>query len=108
MDSTAHRLIQNAHDSLTAGLHDRLGRGLTIDQEDSLNHVLWTLWNLISKDPDPPACPTCCTPLIQPTTGRPKIFCSDACRQQQARVDAHLRNRPAHDPWGTGTDDGGF
>jgi hypothetical protein len=95
MDTTAHRIIKQARDILTDGLHDWPERGLTVDQADELARIDSALADLLTNDPAPPACPTCCTPLIQPTTGRPKTFCSDACRQQQARVDAHLRS----DPW---------
>ncbi len=84
MDTTAHRLIEHAHDSLATGLHDRPGHGLTIDQEDALNHILWSLWKLVSKDPAPPECGNCAEPLIQAHTGRPRRYCSDACRQQDA------------------------
>ncbi len=103
MDTYAQRTILNARAVLVAGLaptlgYDedergialaaRMGHGLTDRQALAIADVATALQLLVLDDADPPACPTCCTPLIQPATGRPKTFCSDACRQQQARVDA--------------------
>jgi endogenous inhibitor of DNA gyrase (YacG/DUF329 family) len=36
-------------------------------------------------DPNPPECIRCGTALVQPDTGRPRRFCSDACRQAEYR-----------------------
>jgi endogenous inhibitor of DNA gyrase (YacG/DUF329 family) len=42
-------------------------------------------------DPNPPECVRCATALIKPDTGRPRRFCSDACRQDdyRERIVAH-------------------
>jgi hypothetical protein len=121
MDTTAHRIIKQARDTLIDGLHDRPGHGLTIDQEDSLNHIIWALWDLMGKDPAPPECQACCTPLYVPREGRailgrPRRFCSDACRQQDSRRQRRSPDvgrlsatwPPLHGPSDTETEDGGF
>ncbi len=120
MDTTAHRIIKHARDMLVDDLGGcqivsrdatwpeiaaAMGHGFNAEQAHALVDVTNRLWNLMMDDPAPPECQNCCTPLTQARTGRPRRFCSDACRQQDARARS---NRPAHDVWGTGTDDGGF
>lgn len=87
MDTTAHRIIKNARDLLVDGLviggH---GHGMNEDQKTDLAAVTRLLWGLLDNDPAPPMCENCATPLIQPATGRPRRYCSDACRQQDARA----------------------
>ncbi len=89
MDTAAHRLLRTAHRTLLdlgyGEADERQARGLTDDQHQDVGQALTIIERLIGNDPEPPACPNCCTPLTQPATGRPRRFCSDACRQQEAR-----------------------
>jgi hypothetical protein len=97
MDTTAHRIIKHARDTLVDGLQlglnglgqkpdDPWAHGLNDDQVAELDRIIWDLWDLLGKDPSPPECQNCAEPLVQPKTGRPRRFCSDACRQQDARA----------------------
>ncbi len=139
MDTTAHRIIKQARDLLVDGLglystwpgdtlHD-----MSDEQRAAVVECSRILWDLLDKDPSPPECENCATPISQPRTGRPRRYCSPACRQADYRArngyeltddellaqaddddDAALRQRaaalgrPDHDPWGTGLKDGGF
>jgi hypothetical protein len=91
---------------------DHIGHGLDAEQAQALIEVTQRLYHLMASDPSPPECQNCCTPLVtgcahafdarncpeiggpcpdardalaKPKTGRPRRFCSDACRQQDAR-----------------------
>jgi hypothetical protein len=97
MDTSAHRTIKHARDTLVDGLRlglcdlghrpdDPFAHGLSLDQARKLDHLVWQLFDLMDNDPQPPECQTCATPLDQQPTGRPRRFCSDACRQQDARI----------------------
>jgi endogenous inhibitor of DNA gyrase (YacG/DUF329 family) len=144
MDTTAHRIIKQARDLLVDGLGlglNDLGHqagagwkhGLNDAQANTLDSIVWRLWDLMEQDPAPPECQNCATALTQPKTGRPRRYCSPACRQADYRArngyeltddellaqaddddDDALRQRaealgrPDHDPWGTGLKDGGF
>ena len=90
MDSTAHRTIKQARDLLV----DTFGLGLrspcrlvsvSPEQRSALEVIAEQLWQLLTEDPAPPECAECATPLTQPVTGRPRRFCSDACRQASHR-----------------------
>ncbi len=96
MDTTAHRIIHQARSLLVDELGgcrivpkdaDRetiartMGHGFNADQAEELLSICSQLMALMLDDPAPPECQTCATPLIQPATGRPRRFCSPACRQ---------------------------
>jgi hypothetical protein len=100
MDTTAHRILHRARSLLVdrlggAGIVRRdatweeiaesIGHGLDAEQAQALIEITQRLWHLMVTDPAPPECQNCCTPLTQARTGRPRRFCSDACRQQDAR-----------------------
>ncbi len=104
MDTTAHRVIKSARDSLVDRLGGAaivrreatwdeiaaaMGHGLNATQARDLVDITNRLWNLMSEDPSPPDCQNCATALTQPATGRPRRFCSDACRSADARARAH-------------------
>jgi hypothetical protein len=97
MDTTAHRILKHARDSLVDGL--RLGlndlvhhpdwpevwaHGMTTEQAVKIDKIVWDLWDVMDNDPSPPDCQECATPIEQPATGRPRRFCGDACRQRNA------------------------
>lgn len=88
MDITAHRTIKQARDLLVDGLlvnswgrQVAIPHGMTEDQWNEIVAVAERLWLLMTQDPAPPECQECATPLIQPATGRPRRYCSNACRQ---------------------------
>ena len=96
MDTTAHRIIKQARDTLVDGL--RLGlndlghrpgepfaHGLDNAQANALDSIAWRLWDLMNNDPSPPECQNCATGITQAKTGRPRRYCSDACRQADYR-----------------------
>lgn len=92
MDSAAHRIMKNARDLLVDGLlvnswgrQVAIPHGMTEDQWNEVVAVADRLWRLIVDDPAPPACMTCATALVQPATGRPRRYCSAACRQADYR-----------------------
>ncbi len=100
MDSTAHRIIHQARSLLVdrlggAGIVPRgaswdeiaaaIGHGLSAEQAQALVEVTQTLFHLMVTDPSPPECQNCATALVQAPTGRPRRYCTDACRQQDAR-----------------------
>jgi hypothetical protein len=100
MDTTAHRIIHQARSLLVdqlggarivardASWHDiadAIGHGLNAEQAQALVEVTQQLFSLMVDDPAPPECQNCAEPLVQARTGRPRRFCSDACRQQDAR-----------------------
>jgi endogenous inhibitor of DNA gyrase (YacG/DUF329 family) len=100
MDATAHRMIKAARDTLVDGLDfltivsatatakeraDSVGHGLNVEQFELLAKITDDLYALMVDDPNPPECVHCGTALIQPDTGRPRRFCSDACRQADYR-----------------------
>ncbi len=101
MDTTAHRIIHQARSMLVDELNgcafvptdaDRdtiaraMGHGFNADQAEQLVSICSQLMSLMLDDPAPPECETCATPITQPATGRPRTYCRDACRQQQARL----------------------
>jgi hypothetical protein len=107
MDATAHRIIHQARSMLVDDLGgcaivpkdaDRetiaraMGHGFNADQAEQLLSVCSQLMALMLDDPAPPECQNCATPLIQHDEhgllgrpGRPRRFCSDACRQADYR-----------------------
>jgi len=98
MDTTAQRIILNARgilvDNLVWGLSFN-GRsepaissqhGLSSDQAQAVIDIASALFRLVEDDPAPPECQNCATPLVQPATGRPRRFCSDACRSSDYRA----------------------
>lgn len=100
MDTSAHRTIKQARDLLVDGLglatvvpvgtSDEeiarlIGHGFTASQLVDLTRAASILWSVMTQDPAPPECQTCATPLIQPATGRPRRYCSAACRQADFR-----------------------
>jgi endogenous inhibitor of DNA gyrase (YacG/DUF329 family) len=100
MDATAHRIIKAARDTLVDGLdfagivrasatvEERaasVGHGLNVGQFEALAKMTNDLYALMVDDPNPPECVQCGTALVQPDTGRPRRFCSDACRQADYR-----------------------
>jgi hypothetical protein len=100
MDNSAHRIIHQARSLLVdklggAGIvrrdatwqeiADHIGHGLNADQAQALVEVTQTLFHLMVTDPSPPECQNCATALVQAPTGRPRRFCSNACRQEDAR-----------------------
>jgi hypothetical protein len=90
MDTTAHRIVKQARDLLVdgLGLYSTIGsdpHGLNPDQRAAVVEASRILWDLLDKDPSPPECENCATALVQAPTGRPRRYCSDACRQQDAR-----------------------
>jgi len=91
---------------------ETMGHGVSAEQAQTLIEVTQTLFHLMVTDPYPPECQNCATALItgcahafdarncpdpggcpdardalakSPRTGRPRRYCSDACRQQDAR-----------------------
>jgi len=101
MDNGAHRIIKHARDTLVdgfrLGLNDLTRRpgdpwthALSEDQAVEIDRIALALWLLMTDDPAPPECQNCCTPLTQASTGRPRRFCSDACRSADARARALL------------------
>ena len=110
MDTTAHRIIHQARSLLVDKLGgasivrrdaswqeiaDTMGHGLDADQAQALIEITQKLWHLMVTDPAPPECQNCATALVQAPTGRPRRFCSDACRQQTGRLSATWP--PLHD-----------
>jgi endogenous inhibitor of DNA gyrase (YacG/DUF329 family) len=100
MDTTAHRIIKQARDTLVDGLSfstivpatatakeraKSIGHGLSVEQFEALVKITEDLYSLMVDDPNPPECVHCGTALVQPDTGRPRRFCSDACRQAEYR-----------------------
>ena len=100
MDATAHRIIKAARDTLVDGLDfftivsatatakeraESIGHGLNVEQFELLAKITDDLYALMVDDPNPPECIHCGTALIQLDTGRPRRFCSDACRQADYR-----------------------
>lgn len=100
MDTTAHRIIKQARDTLVDGLSfstivpatatakeraESIGHGLNVEQFEVLVKITEDLYALMVDDPSPPECVHCGAALIQPDTGRPRRFCSDACRQADYR-----------------------
>jgi hypothetical protein len=93
---------------------ESIGHGLNAEQAQALVEVTQTLFHLMMTDPAPPECQNCAQllfagcahaldarncpepgpapggcpdardALATPKTGRPRRFCSDACRQQAA------------------------
>jgi hypothetical protein len=101
MDTGAHRIIKHARDTLVDGfrlsLNDLTRRpgdpwthALSEDQAVELDRIALALWRVMCDDPAPPECQNCATALFQPTTGRPRRFCSDACRSADARARAAI------------------
>ena len=83
MDTTAHRILKSTRDNLVETFRDiEVDRLDNIDQVDAIDRIIWQLWDLMDNDPSPPDCQECATPIEQPATGRPRRFCSDACRQR--------------------------
>ena len=100
MDTTAHRIIKQARDTLVDGLSfwtivpetstakeraESIGHGLNVEQFEALVRITEDLYTLMVDDPNPPECVHCGTALTQPDTGRPRRFCTDACRQAEYR-----------------------
>jgi endogenous inhibitor of DNA gyrase (YacG/DUF329 family) len=100
VDLPAVRIIKRARDTLVDGLNlsaivradasleDRaaaVGHGLSAEQFDVVARVTHELWALMVDDPAPPDCVNCATPITHPAIGRPRRFCSDACRQADYR-----------------------
>jgi recombinational DNA repair protein RecR len=95
MDTEAHRILKRARDDLVEGFRlgligigprtgEGLAHGMTEEQESLIDGIIWQLWDVMDNDPSPPDCQECATPIEQPATGRPRRFCSDACRQRNA------------------------
>ncbi|MGH9070506.1 MAG: hypothetical protein ACRDX8_04920 [Acidimicrobiales bacterium] len=100
MDATAYRIIKQARDALVDGLglsaitratataEDRaasLGHNLNVEQFEALARISEELYCLMMDDPSPPVCVQCGTTLLQTGIGRPRRFCSDACKQADYR-----------------------
>jgi hypothetical protein len=100
MDTTAHRIIHQARsllvdrlggarivsrDATWAEIAAAMGHGIDAEQAQALVEVTQKLFHLMVTDPAPPECQNCATALVQAPTGRPRRYCSDACRQQDAR-----------------------
>lgn len=108
MDSQQHRLIKEARDTLVDGFGlfrtvkkstppADIAADLGLDelQLRQLSQVAQTLWELMLDDPYPPACLECGQSLPTPAVprlwgqslskGRPRQYCSDACRQAAYR-----------------------
>jgi len=88
MDTTAHRLLIRLRSDLVDGFLPARAvdaRGLDASQVHAVQQIADALWRLMNDDPAPPECQTCATGLVQPTTGRPRRYCSDACRSADAR-----------------------
>ncbi len=81
MDTNAQRRITAARLTLLDALGDRLDLWQTAD----VARIVCELDRLVLDDPSPPACQTCATRITQPATGRPRTYCTDACRQQDRR-----------------------
>jgi hypothetical protein len=109
MDATAHRIIKAARDTLVDGLDfltivsatatakeraHSVGHGLNVEQFELLAKITDDLYALMVDDPNPPECVHCDTTLIQPDTGRPRRFCSDACRQADYRERMAAQDEP--------------
>jgi len=101
MDTAAHRIIHQARSLLVdklggAGIvrpgatwetiAESVGHGLTADQAQALIEIEAKLWQLMVTDPAPPECQNCATALVQAPTGRPRRYCSTACRSAHARA----------------------
>jgi len=89
MDITAHRnLVRLRSELVDSFLPARAidARGLDASQVHAVQQIADALWRLMNDDPSPPECQTCATPIAQGPTGRPRRYCSDACRQQDARL----------------------
>jgi len=101
MDTEAHRILKRARDDLVEGfrlglmgigprVEDDLAHGMTEDQERLIDGIIWQLWDVMENDPNAPDCQECGTLLPRNVhergaiMGRPKRFCSDACRQRNA------------------------
>jgi len=87
MDATAHRTLKTARDQLTELLTftGQLEHRLSEDQVEAVIVVTRQLWRLMNDDPAPPDCQTCATALDLGGKGRPRRYCSDACRQADYR-----------------------
>jgi hypothetical protein len=109
MDATAHRIIKAARDTLVDGLDfltivsatapakeraDSVGHGLNVEQFELLAKITDDLYARMVDDPNPPECIHCGTALIQPDPGRPRRFCSDACRQADYRERRTVHDEP--------------
>ncbi len=81
MDTDAQRNLNAARLTLLDALEDRLD----VWQTAAVARMVEDLARLVAEDPAPPACLACASRLVQPATGRPRAYCSDACRQQAAR-----------------------
>jgi hypothetical protein len=101
MDTTAHRIIHQARSLLVdqlggsmivhrdddpATIARKRGHGFNVDQVERLDHICSQLMGLMLDDPAPPECQECATPITQAATGRPRLYCSDACRSAAARA----------------------
>lgn len=90
MDTTAHRSITAARDALIntfgLGCHRPEKHGIDAQQRATIDAAAFALNSLLMEDPAPPECETCATPLTQPATGRPRRFCSTACRSADYRA----------------------
>jgi hypothetical protein len=95
MDTTAHRILKQARDLLVDGLDlyrldvfpsEPARHGMNDEQQAAVVEATRILWHLIDKDPSPPDCQNCATALVQPKTGRPRRYCSPACRQADYRA----------------------
>jgi hypothetical protein len=101
MDTTAQRLVKQARDTLVDGLGlyrivpvnaspeevaRSAGYGLNPDQHEEIIDITNRLFRLLDDDPAPPECQNCATPLTQTSTGRPRRYCSAACRQADYRA----------------------
>jgi hypothetical protein len=100
MDATAHRIIKQARDTLVDGLGfsrivpatatvneraESVGHGLNVEQFEALAKMTEDLYALMVDDPNPPECVYCDSPIATAATGRPRRYCSDACRQADYR-----------------------
>jgi len=101
MDTEAHRILKRARDGLVEGFRlglmgigprtgEELAHEMTEEQESLIDGIIWQLWDVMENDPYPPDCQECATLLPRGVLergaimGRPKRFCSDACRQRNA------------------------
>lgn len=48
------------------------------------------------NEPDTMACPVCQNLLVIPCTGRPPVYCSNACKMVAYRRRASVTKRPAY------------
>jgi hypothetical protein len=93
MDAAAHRIMKTARDALVdgfaAGMHQpnpARRHGMNDDQAAAVDYLVSSLWDLMNDDPAPPECQFCAELLTQPTTGRPRRYCRDACRTADFRA----------------------